>query len=112
MQRAKDFITAASYHFTGSISLSPLPSQRESHRRSDDFEIDGCCAQLDAVPAVSVIGRGFGHEEVLKYQEPNRRIGAEKDRIYILVGAANDLAGYPSSARARLLFRFWAGKLF
>jgi hypothetical protein len=27
---------------------------------------------LDAVPAVSVIGRGFGHEEVLAYQEPNR----------------------------------------
>ena len=35
---------------------------------------------LDAVPAVSVIGRGWGHEEVLAYQEPDRAANPASER--------------------------------
>ena len=50
---------------------------------------------LDAVPAVSVIGRGFGHEEVLAYQEPNR-------------AANQQVEGHPGKQKAEWNTGMWS----
>ena len=38
---------------------------------------------LDAVPAVAVVGRGFGHEEVLAYQERDRAANPAGGRFQV-----------------------------